>query len=116
MTRDDSDMSLRRHELLESVHDKTRRILEEHGVDASVADQAGCALADELAEDFGGQNFFFPMDSAYKVALRDIQIYEDFTGKNYTELSRRYKMSVRGIYKVIKRVRAKGDPNQPRLF
>lgn len=112
----ESNMESRRNELLEDVHAQAREILEHHGISTDIADQAGCAIADHLAEHWGGQNFTIPKDYRYKMASRDLEIYEVFDGRNHSELARRYNMTVRGIYKVISRVRAKGDPNQPRLF
>lgn len=115
MTRE-SNMEPRRHELLEDVHAQVASMAQTLGVNSDIADQLGCAIADHLAQNWGGQNFTFPMDFHYKISRRDQQIYDDFDGHNHARLAKQYGMSVRGIYKVISRVRAKGDPNQPDLF
>lgn len=109
-------MESRRNELLTDVHTHTSKILEEHGIDPALADQIGCAISDHLADHWGGQIITIPKDFHYRLAKRDLEIYEQFTGHNYHELARTWKMSERGIYKVIKRVRKNGDPNQPKLF
>ncbi|QSR34801.1 Mor transcription activator-like protein [Marinobacterium iners] len=109
-------MGGRRHELLEDVHAQVKSVLQEFGIDAAVADQAGAALADHLAQNWGGQNFTFPMDHHYYVTMRDQEIYAEFDGRNHHVLARKFNMTVRGIYKVIKRIRAKGDPDQHALF
>lgn len=116
MSRDGSVMEGRRHELLEDVHAQTATVMLELGIDADVADQVGCALADHLAQNWGGQNFTIPMDHHYRVSKRDQEIYSKFDGRNHHVLAREFNMSVRGIYKVIKRIRAKGDPDQHSLF
>ncbi|MCO1335328.1 hypothetical protein MO867_13400 [Microbulbifer sp. OS29] len=116
MSHQDPNMESRRHELLEEIHAHAREVLTQHGVDSDIADQAGCAIADHLATTWGGQIVTVPKDYHYRVASRDAQIYEEFNGRNHSQLARKYGMTVRGIYKVISRVRAKGDPNQPGLF
>jgi len=116
MSQRDSNMGHIRHELLENIHAHARKILEEHGIESDIADQAGAAISNHLAEDWGGQVITIPKDYHYKLASRDALIYEDFDGRNHSQLARKYGMTVRGIYKVISRVRAKGDPNQPGLF
>lgn len=109
-------MEERRSELLADVHAQAAALLREFGIDAEIADQVGCALADHLAQNWGGQNFTIPMDHHYRVSKRDQAIYSEFDGRNHHVLARKFNMSVRGIYKVIKRVRAKGDPDQHTLF
>lgn len=116
MSREGSVMEERRSELLADVHAQAATMMQEFGIDAAVADQVGCALADHLAQNWGGQNFTIPMDHHYRVSKRDQEIYSEFDGRNHHVLARKFNMSVRGIYKVIKRVRAKGDPDQHALF
>ncbi|WKE65035.1 Mor transcription activator family protein [Gallaecimonas kandeliae] len=112
----DNQMGTRRHELLEDIHAQVAKVAQEFGIKEDVADQVGCAIADHLAENWGGQNFTIPMDHHYRISQRDAEIYDRFNGRNHHVLAKEFNMTVRGIYKVIKRVRAKGDPNQPGLF
>ena len=116
MSSRDSMMETRRHELLSDIHAQATTIIQDHGINQDIADQVGCAIADYLAQNWGGQNFTIPKDHYYKVANRDMEIYGKFNGRNYHTLARQYSLSVRAIYKIIKRIRAKGDPNQPALF
>jgi Mor family transcriptional regulator len=116
MSRSDSQMEHRRHELLEAVHLNTRQQLIDLGIDSDVADQAGCAVSEMLARDWGGQLVNIPKDHHYKLAARDVAIYEKFNGTNHDVLAREHGVTVRAIYKIIKRVRAMGDPNQDTLF
>lgn len=112
-----SRMEQTRHELLQDIADHAEAIMKEYGIEAAVAEQVGTAIADHLAEHWGGQLINFPKDYLFKLAERDLQIYNEFTGANHTELARRYQMTVRGIYKVIARVHKREvDRRQPRLF
>jgi Mor family transcriptional regulator len=106
-----------RHELLSDVADHSKRVLEDHGIDENVAEQAGLAIANFLAEHWGGQLVNIPKDHVFKLAQRDIEIYDAFTGHNHSELARKFKMTTRGIYKVIARAQKRDmDFRQPRLF
>ncbi|WP_211232714.1 Mor transcription activator family protein [Marinobacterium litorale] len=116
MARDGKGMEGRRHELLEDVHARAAEVAKELGIDPDLADQIGCAIADHLAQNWGGQNFTIPMDYHYRIGKRDSEIYDLFTGNNHHILAREFGMTVRGIYKVIARVRANGDPDQHDLF
>lgn len=116
MSQRDNAMEHRRNELLEDVHAHAKRVVAEYGIKEDVADQVGAAIAENLAINWGGQIVCIPKDHHYKIAARDKVIYDEFNGRNHSELARKYEMTVRGIYKVISRVRAKGDPNQTSLF
>lgn len=116
MSSRESMMEPRRSELLEDIHAHAAAIIQEHGIDADIADQVGCAIADFLAENWGGQNFTIPKDHRYKVSKRDLDIYEEFDGRNHHILAKKYDTTIRNIYKIIKRIKAKGDPNQRALF
>ena len=116
MSRSDSQMEHRRHELLEGVHLNSRKLLIELGIEPELADQAGCAISEMLANEWGGQLVNIPKDHHYRLATRDLEIYEKFDGRNHDQLAREYKIGVRAIYKIISRVRAMGDPNQSSLF
>lgn len=106
-----------RHELLSDVASHTAGILRDHGVDQEVADQAGAALANHLAEHWGGQIVTFPKDHFFKLAARDLQIYNEFDGRNHSILSRKYNLCTRAIYKIIERAsRREIDKRQGKLF
>lgn len=110
-------MESMRHELLSDVAHYTADILRAHGVDDDVAKQAGCALSNHLAEHWGGQVLSFPKDYLYKLSQRDLKIYSEFDGSNHSDLARKYDVSVRAIYKIIKRARTRVvERNQPGLF
>ncbi|WP_211224692.1 Mor transcription activator family protein [Oceanospirillum beijerinckii] len=110
-------MEERRHELLADTAQQTEELLKLYGIDESIADQVGCAVADHLANHWGGQLINIPKDYQYKLANRDLEIWNDFTGSNHAQLAKKYKLSTRAIYKIIKRVKERQSAaDQPGLF
>lgn len=111
-----TNMSDQRHELLEDMAAQTVALLMDLGVSKDVAEQCGCSLTDHFANHWGGQVISFPKDHYHRLSIRDMEIYNDWTGNNFGALARKYKMTVRGIYKIIARVRQRGfDQRQGRL-
>lgn len=98
-------MEALRSELLDDVAAHTVEVLSDHGISSELAEQAAFALTEHLAENWGGQLINFPMNFFYKLAQRDMVIYNEFNGRNHAALAKRYGMSVRGIYKLIKRAK-----------
>lgn len=116
MKNHDSNMEIRRHEMLEDVQAHTQQILVDHGIKKELAEQAGCAICDRLADNWGGQVITFPKDHRFRLSKRDIEIYKEFNGRNHNELAKRYRVTTRAIYKIIQRVRDRMDSNQACLF
>lgn len=104
MSKKEPQMASLRHELLEDVVIQAMSILVDYGIDPIMAEQAGCGLADHLANHWGGQLVSIPKDHVHRLAERDLAIYNRFNGKNHSELAREFNMGVRGIYKVLDRV------------
>ena len=102
-------MEHKRHKLLSEVADHVTETGVDYGLSSEQAEQLGLAVA--------GQNFTFPRDYAYKLSLRDMQIYEEFRGNNWAELSTKYGITERGLRKLIHRVhRQVMAHRQPQLF
>lgn len=68
------------------------------------AQLAGLAVA-ELAHHFGGRPFYLPVGHAMRRAIRDAQIWADFTGTNHGELCDRYGLTISQIYKIVDKQR-----------
>lgn len=102
-----NQMEVKRHELLTHVSIKVAKEALDFGMPEETASQLGCNVANAIAELFGGQNFTFPKNYAFKISQRDAQIYHEFKGNNYSQLSQKYRMTERGIRKVIARVKQK---------
>lgn len=110
-------MEVLRHELLSDFASHVAQVLLDHGIDEAIADQAGIAAADHIADHWGGQLVNVPKDYRYRIAERDLQVWEEFRGNNHAELARRYGMTLRGVYKLISRVKSRGlDARQGRFF
>ncbi|MDZ7870745.1 MAG: Mor transcription activator family protein [Rheinheimera sp.] len=110
-------MAALRHELLDDVVEQAKNVLVDHGVDTDVSEQAATAIAEHLADHWGGQLINFPKNFLYKLAQRDRVIYDEFNGRNISDLARKFNMSVRGIYKVINRAQKRAvKEEQPDLF
>lgn len=110
-------MEVVRLELLADIETHARQILLDHGIGDEVAEQASIAIADFLANHWGGQNISFPKDYHYKLAARDLEIYRRFNGTNYHVLVRETGMTERGLRKLIDRVhRRETHRQQSRLF
>ncbi len=59
-----------------------------------------------MARQFGGMQFYMPKIAHLEAHMRDMEIYEAFTGNNIRELARKYDLSEVSIYNIIKRQRA----------
>lgn len=118
MTADNlSPMAHARHELLSDVAAHAAAILADHGIDEEIAGQAAFAVADHLAEHWGGQVVSFPKEYFFKLHVRDLQVWECFNGTNHAVLAKQYGMTTRGIYKLLERVKKRElDRRQGKLF
>ncbi len=54
-----------------------------------------------LAEFDGGRPHYLPKGDALKRAIRDKAVFDDFTGFNHDELTRKYKLTQKQIYLII---------------
>lgn len=100
-------MAVRRNDLLADVADRAASILKGYGLTAQAAQDAGDAIADDLAINWGGQYITVPKDMKYRSAKRAQQIVDDFNGSNHSELAASHSLSVNAIYKILKRAQAK---------
>ena len=101
-------MAVRRHELLADLVDTVTARLIEGDVSAKLAELLANDLADHVAERWGGQVIAFPRDLRRKLTMLELDIYENhFTGDNIDDLALQYGMTVSGMRKLVKRIRAK---------
>lgn len=113
----DDRMPARRNALFTDLVDVMTTELRDCGVADNQALAVANLVADRLADYWGGQNFTFPKDFRWKLAQRELEIYDGFTGSNYGELAQRCNMTERGLRKLIARVRRWQDARQqPDLF
>ncbi|ASU16883.1 Mor transcription activator family protein [Actinobacillus pleuropneumoniae] len=112
-----TQMEIARHELLRDIEDNVSALCKNYNLDTEICEQISTGVADFLAEHYAGQVISFPKDFYYKIAQRDLDIYNDFTGNNWFFLVKKYGMTESGIRKVINRVRKRiVKHQQPDLF
>ncbi len=99
-----TQMEVTRHELLRDIEDNVSALCKNYNLDQDICEQISIHVADFLAEHYGGMVISFPKDFHYKIAQRDLDIYNDFNGNNWLYLIRKYNMTESGIRKVINRV------------
>lgn len=97
----------RRHALYQDVVDKVEQQLVDHDVNATVAAALAEAVADMLADTWGGQVIAFPKDVLRRLTAKELEIYDQFDGRNTADLARSYGYTQRGMEKLIARIRAK---------
>lgn len=110
-------MSEKRHELLADLASLAERLFLEYEIPSAAANVVANALADHLADHWGGQNITFPKDFRWKLSKVELDIYDQFTGRNYDVLAKHHHMTERGVRKLIDRVRRRlQNRNQAGLF
>lgn len=65
-----------------------------------------CKLVGVMAHYFGGNAVYLPSGEKMEKTLREVQMYNDFTGNNVHELVRKYRVSQTNVYDIIRRQRA----------
>jgi len=101
----ESRMNKKRESLLSDLVHYVERCLLDHEIPPEVAATTATSLAARLADYWGGQNFTFPKDYMWKLGRVELEIYDQVHGDNLDEVARKYNMSVRGLRKLMARVR-----------
>ena len=94
----------RRHDLLSDAAAHAAAVAKMLGVSDTIADHVGAAVADRLAENWGGQNIGFPKDAAFELSERERDILTAYRNRvPVFKLAIDYKMTERGIRKLLDR-------------
>lgn len=111
-------MEARRSELLTSAAATAAEMARAFGVPEDQAEQIGAAIADSLADSWGGQTVYFPIDAAYQLSPRDRAILDAHRrGTTVAKLARDNSMSEQGIRKLLRRAAQRDrDLDQMGLF
>ncbi len=97
-------MAERRAELLEDVIVHAAAVLADLGIDKARADHCSTALADYLAEHWGGQVISIPVDHAVRMSRREREILLDRqAGMSPHQIATKYKMTESGVRKMLRR-------------
>lgn len=77
----------------------------------------GEAITLAIGHYFGGRDVYIPTDQRLKAALRDIQIWQEYTGNNIELLANKFKLTERRIAEIIQHQRSvETQRRQRRLF
>lgn len=113
MMNDETRIGQQRNALLADLVQVTIDLFQKNEIPDTVAVITANTLADRLADYWGGQVITFPRDFMWKLAKVELEIYDQFNGRNYDELARQYGMTTRGVRKLIGRVRVKLARQRP---
>jgi Mor family transcriptional regulator len=103
--------------LLHDLRDHTAKLLTEANFNAEKADQVANELMFHISSHWGGQLLYVGKSNAFVADKRDIQIYNEFTGHNQSELAEKYDLTTTYIYKIVKRMHEmEKNRRQPDLF
>jgi Mor family transcriptional regulator len=106
-----------RHEFWEDMESQARARLVDLGVDQKAADLFAADLVAHFIDAWGGQSITFTKEYRRRLCERELEIYEQFDGRNFAELARKYSMHERSMRKLIQRLRdrlrrqAQGSPD-----
>ena len=104
-------------ELYNDLQTQVIQCLGEAGIDPALARLISVRVRHHMATHWAGQQIYFPKDLSSELEPRNQQIWSDFNGKNYNELSRKYGLTTQQIYKIINACREKYvEEHQPKLF
>ena len=80
-------------------------------------DAVSLQLALAVGEHIGGMQVYLPRGDQLRRQLRNIEIYDKFSGNNIKQLAREYHVSDKTIYEIIAKMRAlESQRRQPSLF
>lgn len=91
-------------ELISHIYTKIKQAGSAANLDDYQATKLASQVAQEIAEDFGGEVIYIPKGMLLLLSKRDLAIWQEFNGKNHNELARKYGVSVPWVYKIVKRV------------
>jgi Mor family transcriptional regulator len=104
-------------ELLDNLAQHIASELANADIAPDKADLIGCVIADRISLEWGGQLVYVPKDHAARTSKMHQQIWEEFKGRNYPELARKYNLSLPWVYAVVKRMQKQHIKRiQPDLF
>lgn len=105
------------NELLQDLAAKiSARAQEMFGVSPSKATLFANEMAGAVADDWGGQNIYVPMDMVGRKSMRNARMYAEFTGTNHAQLASKYGLTVSVVYRILKVQKELRAPKQGSLL
>lgn len=100
-----SRMDAKRHELLADVAETMAvKLVKVAGLTTEQAAQMGNELADFLSDHWKGQTVYFVGDLTFKLAARDMEIFQAVERGNADDIGRKYGISGMRVYQINQRV------------
>lgn len=96
---------LKRHELFGELLDVVERQFVELEIPADQAQIVSAFIVDFLGDYWAGQSITFPKDEHYRLTLKELEAWDMYTGDNLDQVARRFKMTPRGMRKLLERIR-----------
>jgi Mor family transcriptional regulator len=93
-------------DVLEQMGQVIGRTLLKHGLKKPQAQVVAFESVEGIRSDLGGAFLYINKGVSYELSLRDREIWEEFDGKNYFELSKKHKLSEMQIRNIINAIRA----------
>ena len=87
---------------LRELMDVLSNELQRSGMEKASALKLGQRLVGRLAHHLGGRMVYIPRDKRLKLALRDMEIYDNYTGGNSRDLAERYDLTQQRICNIVK--------------
>lgn len=104
-------------EFLADLIDNVKNCLVDAGVPVTEAEDISRETAIAQAKRWWGQLIYFPTADVLKRSERDVEIFNEFTGTNHSELAQKHGTSIQWIYRITARMtQAEKDRRQGKLF
>lgn len=88
-------------EVMRQMYDLLKYELENEGLDADVA----IKQLNSICKVFGGMQFYLPKGRILEGMITQLHIWNEYTGNNVAQLSRKYDVSMQHIYRVVAKMR-----------
>lgn len=93
-------------EFLADLLDFSKGVLMNNNISQEHALKISREISKQMCAQWGGQLIYFPYWLREELSERDLKIYEEFSGDNHQELSRKYHLSIQAIYRIVNIVRS----------
>lgn len=89
-------------EILQDLKSNITQVANQEGVNDETARTIAHIVAETLRKNWGGMQIYICKGHEYELSQRDLNILNEFTGRNHHALCRKYNMSLQRLYAIIK--------------
>ena len=90
----------------EMVSMLTHSLIEQAGLETEVAQAMAEDVTDGICKAFGGTDIYIPQGRKSFSTKRRVKVWEEFTGNNYQALAKKYGLTSKTVYKIIREMTA----------